>query len=808
MGLGKTIQAIGVINASPRPKKVLVVAPASLKLNWKRELEKWLTYPLTVGVAGNELPDTDIVILNYDVLGKFKDKLMSASWDILIADEAHYAKNPKAQRTINLVGAEKKIGGKYVKVPGIADKAKRKIFLTGTPILNRPIELWPIVSTLTPGTFPNFISFAKRYANAQEGRYGWDFSGASNLGELQDKLRATIMVRRMKKDVLTELPTKRRQVIELEPDSKARKVVEREQELSKKHETELIKLRVAAELAKTSGSDDDYESAVARLRTASRVAFDEISKERHDVALAKVPQVIEHLKDVLEQQDKVVVFAHHRDVIDQIMAAFPGEAVKLTGEDSIDERQKSVDAFQTDPNVKIFVGSIHAAGVGITLTAASHVVFAELDWVPGNITQAEDRLHRIGQTNTVLVQHLVFDESLDAKIVKTLVEKQAVIAEALDVEPPPIAPIDEPATKSVSRKAISGYEDLAEEQLAQVRSAVRFLAGVDDGAIVRDRSGYNKIDTMLGQQLASLPHLTQSQAKLGAILVHKYSGQLQTAGLAVPEMPKRKLSTGAITKTSIKAEEISKAPDNPSVTAAEAVATPASKPEPFVLALSGLSEDWKIKPKRIVHNAEKGKFIITFPYDASLVSAVKSIPGVHFNSDPKNWDLSDTAADTATIKSMLKFAKDNDFVFSPGARDTIKTIVESAGGSMVAEEKQTKKQVAHEQVAHEQVAHEQVAAPSTLSGLQAINDQRSARSRTQDDRLSNKRTIDADDEQRVKSWLRDPSNADVRGVDTPKADTTKKDNKSSRTKYTVGKRTTKRGGSQGDPSSTLGGIRL
>lgn len=545
MGLGKTIQAIGVINASPEIRSVLVVSPATLKLNWQRELRKWLVRPLTVGVAGKSVPDTDIVIVNYDVLGKFKS-ILNRDWDLVIADECHYIKNPKAQRTKHLVGSEEKKDGKYVHIAGIADRAKRKIFLTGTPILNRPVELWPIVSSLTPETFPfGFMGFAKRYAAAQETRYGWDFSGASHLDELQEKLRGSVMVRRLKKDVLTELPPKRRQVVEIEPTPEIRHLIASETAMLDEHQERLEQHRVAVEIAKASESEDDYNIAVARLREVSQVAFDEISKERHELAVAKVPSVIEFLNNALEQEDKVVVFAHHRDVIDAIRNAFPDEAVSLTGEDSTDARQKAVDEFQKNPKVKLFIGSIKAAGVGITLTAASHVVFAELDWVPGNVTQAEDRCHRIGQRDNVLIQQLVFDGSLDSKLAKTIVEKQDVIDKALDdTHAAPAMPDlgselesaisaleavgvkEHSATAGVGFKALAESPPLTLSEVAQVHAQLRYIAGVDDGAYLRDGVGFNKIDTGIGRELAMLPSLSQKQAHLGKKILAKYHRQI------------------------------------------------------------------------------------------------------------------------------------------------------------------------------------------------------------------------------------------------------------------------------------------
>src|SRR3990167_6920453 len=169
-----------------------------------------------------------------------------------------------------------------------------------------------------------------------------------------------------------------------------------------------------------------------RSRAASQAAFTEISKLRHATALAKLPMVMIHLRDQLDAGNKVVVFAHHHDVVAAIAAEFGAAAVTLTGETGMAERQAAVDRFQSDDSCTLFIGSIHAAGVGITLTAAAHVIFAELDWVPGNLSQAEDRCHRIGQSGSVLVQHLVLDGSIDATMAQTITAKQDIIDRALD----------------------------------------------------------------------------------------------------------------------------------------------------------------------------------------------------------------------------------------------------------------------------------------------------------------------------------------------------------------------------------------
>lgn len=417
MGLGKTIQAIGVVNANPSIRQVLVVCPASIKINWQRELQRWLTRPLSVGIAvGSDLPQTDVVIVNYDLLARHKAALAARAWDLLVLDEAHYVKNPKAQRSQQVY----------------ALRARRRLALTGTPVLNRPVELWPLAHMLAPDVFPSFWAFVKRYCAAKQLPYGWYLGGASNLAELQEKLRASCMVRRLKADVLQELPPKLRQVLEINSiDAPTRKLVEEEDAAWKAQEARLVKLRAAVDRSKASPKKAAYKQAVAALRDGVRAAFATMSDLRHRAALAKVPYVVEHLRDVLESAEKVVVFAHHHDVIGQLKAAFP-DSVVLTGETAMADRQEAVDKFQTDPGVRLFFGSITAAGLGITLTAASHVVFAELDWVPANVTQAEDRLHRIGQHDSVLVQHVVLDRSIDARIARALVSKQDVIDQALD----------------------------------------------------------------------------------------------------------------------------------------------------------------------------------------------------------------------------------------------------------------------------------------------------------------------------------------------------------------------------------------
>ena len=525
MGLGKTIQAIGVINADVSLKRILIICPASLKLNWKRELSTWLTRgDLTVGIAdGKTCPPADVVIINYDVLTKHLGFLHAGEWDLVIVDESHYLKNPKAQRTVAALG-------KWHKEPSRvkpAIRARKKIALTGTPILNRPIEIQPVLGWLSPKEFGHFWGFAKRYCAAYEGQWGWDLSGASNLEELQHKLRTSILIRRLKKDVLNDLPAKVRQVIEL-PANGCSALLAEEAEVQSKSAALIADLSDAVQLAKLCEDDTAYEEALAALRKANGVAFEDIARVRHDIALAKVPYVIEH---VLNATGPVIVFAHHRDVVEAIRSGLTGagkRCVTLIGGQSDTSKDAAVTAFQSG-EADVFIGNFRAAGVGITLTASSHVIFAELDWVPAILSQAEDRAHRIGQTDSVLVQHIVLEGSLDQRLARAIVEKQRVADKALDkqlaaieIKEPVTALNDVPEDEKVAREGA----EFSAEQIQTFIAKLRRLSAVCDGAVQEDFQGFNAFDSPFGKSLAAQTSLSQKQAKAAALLCRKYRRQL------------------------------------------------------------------------------------------------------------------------------------------------------------------------------------------------------------------------------------------------------------------------------------------
>ena len=405
MGLGKTIQAIGYINYINPTGKILIVCPASLKQNWYNELQEWLVQKRTVRIAKTGIDFlADIIIVNYSSLDKYKQDLLATLFDIVIADEIHYCKSPKAKRSKAFYE--------------IVENIETKIYLTGTPILNRPIEIQPIVKSLGCDFAQSRWRFAKKYCNLHKNHWGWDLTGASNLAELRQLLTSTVMIRRLKEDVLSELPAKRRQIIELPPDKETETLIEKES----------IALQTILQ------QTGDYNEVVNRLKSGGVGMINEISQIRKETALKKIPLALLHINNVIESGEKVAVFAHHREVINtlSVKLRLKHKGVVITGETPQEYRQELVNLFQSDDECKFFIGSIKAAGVGITLTKARIAVFLELDWSPGNIQLAEDRIHRIGQKDACLIQYIVYNKSIDGYIAKMLKDKQSIINQSLN----------------------------------------------------------------------------------------------------------------------------------------------------------------------------------------------------------------------------------------------------------------------------------------------------------------------------------------------------------------------------------------
>lgn len=403
MGLGKTIQALGVANLNS-PKSILIVCPASLKINWSRECNKWLVkhYPIQI-LEGRSNRNTStpryddrITICNYEILSAHK-LLKEHQFDLIILDESHYIKERSSKRTKATLEL----------------KGKQWLYLSGTPILNRPYELYPIMQNA--GLYHNFFRFAARYCQGKQGRFGYEYKGASNLGELQELLRSKLMVRRLKADVLKELPAKRRQVIALPWSAR-----------------EQMKDQSIIESIKDRARQVDRKD-LAKFYVG---ILSEIAARRKEVALQKVQNgALEIIDNHLLEQDKLVIFCHHHDVIDALSAELTAkniQFVRFTGRNSQDERDLAVRTFRENKDCKIFLGSIKAAGVGLTLTEAKTVLFFELSWTPSDLLQSEDRIHRIGQTDSVLCQYLVYDGSIDNMFLEAVESKLDTISSTLD----------------------------------------------------------------------------------------------------------------------------------------------------------------------------------------------------------------------------------------------------------------------------------------------------------------------------------------------------------------------------------------
>lgn len=432
-GLGKTIQALGFINYT-KPKNVLVIAPATLLFNWRDEALKWLINEFQIWPIEDKndaVPERNglFVITNYEKLTG--DSPLSRSlrrqWDVAVYDECHLIKNPDSKRSRAVLDCD-----------GLLRRTKRALFLSGTPAENYPKEIWAIAASICPAKFGNRIAFENRYCGRHKEFHGdaevWVNTGNSHLGELQQKLRSSFMVRRLKADVLPELPPKIRQLIELNETEIDWK---KHPQFKKWHEIFMRRYEEALSKLEASRTDLEYQEAVLALEKIE-VGFTEMSEFRHQSALIKLPLCLRYLDDLLASGvENVVLFAHHADVIQKLSNHFGEKAVAVSGatpQRGPNSREAAVKAFQ-EGRVQVFIGQIRAAGIGLTLTAASTVVFIEIDWVPTVLTQAEDRLCRIGQKKMVHVIHLVLANTLDANMCKKIVAKQAVLDKMLDQQP-------------------------------------------------------------------------------------------------------------------------------------------------------------------------------------------------------------------------------------------------------------------------------------------------------------------------------------------------------------------------------------
>lgn len=430
MGLGKTIQALATVQAAGA-FPALVICPASLKLNWRREAERWLpgrSVEVVDGKSGDA--DADVVIVNYDILAKHAAALGSRGFQAIILDESHYAKNHKAKRTKLCTE--------------LAKEVPVRLLLSGTPLTNRPQELLSQLKILGRlEEMGGFWGFANRYCAAERTRFGLDLSGASHLDELNTKLRATCYVRRTKDEVLKELPAKQRAVVPVEIDNAAEyRKAERDVVRFLGEAAANNKRRIAEAVKEYEREHGGKPDAGTRERLVSRVrASAEANAERAEqlvriealkstAARGKLEEASRWVEDFLESGEKLVVFGWHREIVDALAERF--EAPSITGDTSGEARQAAVDAFQEDPEVRLLVCNIKAGGVGITLTAASNVAFLEQGWTPAEHEQAEDRTHRIGQTDSVTAWYLLAEDTIDSEIHELVEAKRKVVDAATE----------------------------------------------------------------------------------------------------------------------------------------------------------------------------------------------------------------------------------------------------------------------------------------------------------------------------------------------------------------------------------------
>lgn len=515
MGLGKTVQAIGAANALPDCARILVVTKASLKLNWQRELKKWLTKTVKIGIAeGQKWPKTPVVVINYDILGKHYNALRGEPWDLVVLDEAQAIKNPQAKRTLQILGhtpskKRQEQGEKIIEpIPG-----KRRVALSGTPIENSIQDLWCVLHYLDSKRFPDYYKFCFRYAGMRKefGR-GFVCTGPTNTEELQRILRSTVMIRRLKRDVLKDLPPITRTIHELDP-SGLEQYVKAEELAYKTKEKELLDGQLAVELARCEPDGDHFRATVKALGGAS-FSFEEIAKVRAETAFAMVPKVLPVIEDDISEAGKAIVFGHHRRVLNAIHDALPG-SVLVTGETSIQARQAAVDRFQSDPGCKWFIGSTRACGEGITLTAANLVYFVEEDWAPSKISQAESRPHRIGQTGNVLVKHFIIPGTINARMINVCIEKQEMIEKTLDIDPE----FGQEPLFTAYRPLGTRKEILSEAMLMSREDRETVLKGLK----ALNLSEVHQIDAKIVKHLAGAETITQGQAALGRRLLARYS---------------------------------------------------------------------------------------------------------------------------------------------------------------------------------------------------------------------------------------------------------------------------------------------
>ena len=479
------------------------------------------------------------MVCNYDIAWRIEKRLHEVYWDAVILDEAHQVKNKKSKRARAIVGYKPKRD----EDPSLASSgipARYRIALTGTPIENCVEEMWPVLWWLNRDEFPSVWTLLKIAGSKYLPGVGQTAPTESGKSALQDLLRVKVMIRRLKKDVLPELPPKTRTLVEYSTEG-LEHLIRQEKEMWEEQEEERTAAQAALVVAKASDDAEGYRKAVERLKEIQSISFTEMARIRKETAIAKVPQTIELLKEMIEENvnAKILVFAHHTEALEKMHAEFK-HSVLIHGAHSQSQRDDRVHRFQTDPECGPFFGSIRATGEGLTLTAANKVVFHESDWVPSKMIQSEDRSHRYGQKDNVTVFVCVVPGTIDAKMVKVCMEKADLADKTLDamtktetMDTPALAEIKDWKPLATKREIENNALLVTPEQRDAVVKCLQMLSGMCDGARQLDGAGFNKLDAAIGKELASRGSLSDKQVALGARLVARYKRQLPEDVLAL-----------------------------------------------------------------------------------------------------------------------------------------------------------------------------------------------------------------------------------------------------------------------------------
>ena len=399
-GTGKSLQALAYV-VHQKIQKTLIICPCSVKFAWQSECDKWTKLKsFIIDTKTNFTVDifneNDVIIINYDLLKKFYKFLTAFKFNLLIIDEAQYCKNLKAIRSKIVVQ--------------IAKKISHCILLSGTIILSRPVELFNPLHILDPLIWNNWYHYTKKYCMGHDSYWGYDANGASTIPELKQKINK-YYIRHIKEDVLKDLPEKVFINIPVELNAEHRfeydlvlnSFIEYLREVKEKNTAEIRKSLQAEKLV--------------RLGELRQVALK-----------GKVKIIKELIKDIIDEDKKCLVFSSYKEPLKQLAEEFGDQAVLLTGETPEFLRKGIVEAFQNNPKIKIFFSGFLSGGIGITLTAASNVVFCDFPWNPADLFQAYSRSHRIGNKHeSINIYQVIAKDTIDSKMKAILDKKQVLI---------------------------------------------------------------------------------------------------------------------------------------------------------------------------------------------------------------------------------------------------------------------------------------------------------------------------------------------------------------------------------------------